>query len=96
MILCWVSVLQVSLELAVGQLIGGFKLGEVLSVLLHSVVGEVDIVVRQVVDIKGLRTCSNIPFFVPIGFESPVYACQKHVVPDVKFPVVVEKRPVYI
>lgn len=86
-----VLAVEVLLELLVAHLITLLEPTVVLTVLLHSVVGEVHrrIQPAQVVLVAG-RT--DIALFVPISFQPTVHAADHHVMPNIELPLVVEKR----
>jgi hypothetical protein len=57
---------------------------------LNGVIGEMDIISIQIKSVLG-RGGSNIALTVPISFGQPINGSDKHIVANIKFPLVVKK-----
>lgn len=91
-VLVRVGGVQVPLELAVGQFVRRLVLPVVLALLLDRVVGQVDHVVPQVVQVVLLAAGPDVALLVPVPSDVPVAAGDQQVVSDVEFPPAVEER----
>jgi hypothetical protein len=68
----------------------------VLAIFLDSIVGQVDVLIAEIVKIKHLAARSDVSLFVPIALQNAVDARQQYIVADIKFAIIVEKGLVYI
>lgn len=82
---------HVPLKLVVGDFVAFFVFAIPFAVLLNGIVGKVDDLLPNVIDVELVRGCPNVPFPEPIGPHRPVQSADHHVVPDVEFPPFVEK-----
>ncbi len=64
-------------------------------IFLDSIVGQVDLSL-EVLDIKLVRSRSNVPFLKPISFHHSIYLADHHVMPNVELTFFVKKRAVYV
>ncbi len=69
-----IVIVQIPLKLVIGKLICRLILLIILAMLLNSIVGEVDVLVIEVLEFEGFAACANIALFVPIAFEDAVSA----------------------
>ena len=86
---------KIILKLRVGQLIVRLMLTIIEVLLLNSIISEMYFRIK-ILQIKLVRRCANVPLIIPVGTSYPMQICYEHVVPDIKFPIVVKKRPVNI
>ena len=63
---------------------------------LYGVVGEMNKLVIEVLELEGFAACADVALFVPIAFEDAVDAGEQDVMPDVEFATAVEKGLVYV
>jgi hypothetical protein len=52
--------------------------------------------IPHLIDIELVAGCSDVAFSKPIGLHNPMESTHHHIMPDVKFSVLVEQRPLYI
>lgn len=71
------------------KLISLFVLAVVLTVFLDGIICEVDKLVFDVLEIELLGWCSDVSGFVPVAFDDTIDRCDKEVMSDVEFSVVV-------
>jgi hypothetical protein len=82
-----IGVVQVALELSIGELIGWFILLIILRVPLNGVIGEMDEYVVQIFKVKQFAASSNVPLSVPVSLNYSVDARHHNVVSDVELPI---------
>jgi hypothetical protein len=82
-------VVQISLELVIGDFVGRLIFLVIFAIFLYGIVGEMNILICEIVKVKLFAAGSDIPFLVPIALEDAVDAGQEHIVPDVEFAIVV-------
>lgn len=88
--------IQVPLEFRIRKFVCLFIFSISLWMFLNSIVCEVDLSVILIFKIKCDRTCSNVTFPIPIGSFTVAYRSDQHIMPDIKFPFIIQKRPVHI
>jgi len=87
---------KISLKLVVAELVTWLVLTVIVSILLDGIVGQVDQVVIEILQIVLVAACTDVTLLVPEGLEIAVDACDHHVVPDIELSVVIQKRAVYV
>ena len=63
-------------------------IAKIFALLLHSIVGQVDHFIIDVIQTILTRRCSNIPILIPISFQNSIGGCDKQVTPDVELSIV--------
>ena len=83
------------MELNIRNLIRRLILAVMWSLLLHSIVGQVDLSLK-IVNIELVGGSANVSFLKPVCFEDSINLADHHVVPDVELPPLIEERPINI
>lgn len=68
----------------------------VIRVFLDSIVRQMNILIWTIFEWKFFTRCSQISLFIPVASHHSIQACQKHVAPEIKFPLLVQERFVQI
>lgn len=90
-----VGSVQVPLQLSIRQLIPGFVPTVQCGMLLHGIIGQVDLPLEVVhVELVGGR--SDVPLGIPVAPHDPEHVGDQHIVPNIELPPVVQQRPVQI
>ena len=50
----------------------------------------------KIVDIVRIGGCPHISLLIPVDSSNPIEIADEHILPQVEFSVVVEKRPIYV
>lgn len=61
---------------------------------MYGIVGEMNILICEIVKVKLFAAGSDIPFLVPKTFNDAVDAGQEHIVSDVEFAIIVKEGSV--
>jgi hypothetical protein len=86
------AILQILLELGIGDLIIILKLAILFSLLLDGIVGEVDELVLEVLQAELLAGCADVALLVPVPLYHSVDCRQQDVAAKVEFTLVVKER----
>ena len=87
---------KVLLEIRVGELVSRLKLAIVITLLLHGIISEMNKPISNVFQIEVFATCPKVALIVPITLEVAIDSSQQSIAPNIKFPVFVEKRLLYV
>ena len=87
-----VLLVEVALELVVGELVTLLVLAVEGAVLLDGVVGEVDELIADVVEVEVVGGGADVALAEPVGAHEAVQAGDQHVVADVELPPLVQQR----
>ena len=90
-VVLWVLLIQISLKLWKEELVIAFEFAVVIRVLLHCIVGKVDIPI-QVLYCKLPTWSPDVPVLIPVGLNLALDTGQQHVAPDVELPFVIQER----
>lgn len=63
---------------------------------MYGIISEMNELVSQILNIKCFAAGSNIALPVPVCLENAIDACQQHIVPNVKFTIIIKERLVYV
>lgn len=83
--------LQIILELSIGKLIAPLILSVVGQLFLHCIVGQVHRT-EPIGNGVLIGSSPNVTELTPVAFHMAIDTGDEHVMPDIKFPPVVEKR----
>lgn len=86
------TVVEISLKSGVWKFVSFFIFAIILAVFLNRIICEVNKFIIDLFKIKLFRRCPNVPCFVPVSFDETVNRCDKQVMPDVEFSVIVKER----
>jgi len=87
-----VDSIQISLEIGIGQFIGGLKLSIIFVMLLNSIVCEVNEFVVEVFHVELFRSSPDVSVLEPIAFLVSIDASQTHVASNVELSLLVKER----
>ena len=73
------------------ELVSGLEFAEILAILLHCVVGQMNVLILQVFRVEHFGGCPAVAFFVPVGPQLAIDHCHQHVAANVELPLIVEK-----
>ena len=83
---------QVFLEINIGELVSTFEAAVVVRLLLNCVIGQMDEPVLYIFQRKLLGRCAHIPLVVPVALKITVTRGDQNVAPDVEFAPLKEQR----
>lgn len=86
-----VAVVEVPLEFRVRNLVSRLELLIVFRMFLDGVVGEVNELVVDLLQVEHLARCSDVSLLIPIGLDNPINAGQHHEMSDVKLSIIVKE-----
>lgn len=89
--ICSIGLCEILLKLFIRNFVSFLVFAVVGWVFLDSVVGQMCIKIFTVLYVVFSRCSSDVTLLIPITFYWPVYAGHKHVVPNIKFPFLVQK-----
>jgi hypothetical protein len=84
--------IQIILEIHIWQLIATLILSIVRGMFLNSVISQMNKLVRQIVDTKFARRCTQIPFIIKVTFHIAVYARHQTIWTNVELTSVYKQR----
>lgn len=83
---------EIALEVGKRDLVTRLILTILLTLFLDGVVGEVDHLVRQILEVEFLACRADVPFLKPVALSDAVGRCQADVCSDVELSLVIEER----
>lgn len=88
----WILVPEVLLEVLQRHFVAIFELSIVVTVLLYGIIGQMNKLVIQVVDVILLTTSSNVTILIEVTFQMTIDWSQHSITPEVKFSLMYEQR----
>lgn len=84
--------IQITLEISKRYLVSGLVLSILLTLLLHSIICQMDHLVGQVLEVELLACCPDVALLKPVAFRNAIEGSYADVCSYVKFPLIVQKR----
>jgi hypothetical protein len=82
----WVVLVYIALYVSIAELVAVLEFAIFICILLNSVVGEVDILVVQLIKAKLTARCTDIPFLIVVPLCYPIHRCHQRKSSNVKLP----------
>lgn len=89
-------IIKIFLKIMKAKLISIFILSVFVTIDLNCIIGEMDKLIRRVIQLKLVATCPNISFIIPVPLDDAVEPYQEHIASDIKFALIIQERPVNI
>lgn len=84
--------LEVLIKVRVGDLVTVLEFPVVISLFLDGIIGEMDVLVVKVLEVKLFACGSQVSILVPVGLCNPICSCHKHEAADIELSLVEQER----